>query len=347
MKYGLILWSVLFIQTTMATEAVDRECQSIEPVASTHFSELSQKAHELNKAMCDLLVTVDVNFSEVQQQTLLDEFAALARKEAARVEGVVNIDGFQKPFDQLNRLLSQGGLYSRELPSFSVDRNSESYLFYIGPLIHQASFSIDDNQSCQASFSATCSSVLEDYGNTFNQYKNAYKQLTAKRTLQQIKELSSDWDQYLKQSRSQTTLDLYMTTWMEQDHFKQGFLVGPPERQWSLLHPELVYEHLSDYQDGSQDKVGVAIEWLGVNWWDKASSPINIPFGISLASVYSDRNQTSDVGHGLIVHFNNSYSVGWSNRRGVNGFYFSVDLLKALMDKQETFNAYKNRIADL
>ncbi len=133
---------------------------------------------------------------------------------------------------------------------------------------------------------------------------------------------------------------------MEKDHFKQGHLVGPPKRQWTALRPNLVYEHVDGDLGGDKTKIGVAIEWIGINWWDKGSSPIKIPFGVSVASVYSDRAAVDDVGHGLMFHFNNSYSVGWSRRGGDDGFYISIDLLKAVVDKKATFEKYKGLMGD-
>ena len=114
-------------------------------------------------------------------------------------------------------------------------------------------------------------------------------------------------------------------------------LVGPPERQWIAMHPDLVHELVPGEMDGNEDGVGISIEWIGVNWWRKASSPLGRPFGLSLVSVYSDRIEVDNVGHGLMFHLDNRFSLGWTRRGDENGFFLSIDLYRAVMDKKAVF----------
>jgi hypothetical protein len=69
-----------------------------------------------------------------------------------------------------------------------------------------------------------------------------------------------------------------------------------------------------------------------------------VPFGVSIASVYADRPDFESVGHGLVIHLNNKYSLGWASRSGDNSFYLSLDLLKFIEDRQKQFVRYKENM---
>lgn len=167
------------------------------------------------------------------------------------------------------------------------------------------------------------------------------------RTLDLIDDLSEDWRRFLQTARSQTLFDLGFNTRLEAEHFQQGYLVGPPSRQWFFLHPSIVYEHLAEASDGFETKPGIALEIIGVNYWRKEESPISLPFGVSLASSFVDRPDTDDVGISVMFHFDNRYSLGVSQYgSGETGIYFTVDLLNAVNDKREVFEAYKQSMFD-
>ena len=74
---------------------------------------------------------------------------------------------------------------------------------------------------------------------------------------------------------------------------------------------------------------------VGVSWWNEKTSPIGYPFGISLASVYSDRASVDEVGHGIMFHFNNSLTVGWADHDGDDGYYVTVDVLSLMAEKKK------------
>jgi len=77
------------------------------------------------------------------------------------------------------------------------------------------------------------------------------------------------------------------------------------------------------------------VEWLGVNFWD-----LKVPLGISLASTYVDRPEVEDLGHGLMLHINNHYALGWARYDDVNSFYVTIDLLKMFEDKKKQYDKY-------
>jgi hypothetical protein len=159
-----------------------------------------------------------------------------------------------------------------------------------------------------------------------------------------LDETAAEWDEFLTSGRSQTPLDLMLTTMLERRHLRREYLVGPPIRQWSLLHPGLVVERVSDAAPGHQLGLSVAVEWIGVNWWSERSPLFGVPFGVSLTTVISNRLGTSSVGHGVSLHFDNRYSLGWSNRDGVDGYFLSIDLLKLVDDRRRRLERYRQRL---
>lgn len=190
----------------------------------------------------------------------------------------------------------------------------------------------------------SCTEGLNALAEAIAPYKAAFVKCSSERTSQGAARLTASWQRYLDESRSLTTLELLWTTWLESDHLAQDHLVGPMSRQWILLHPNLVIENVSDAPDGSKMELGITIEWLGINWWDKETSPFGFPFGVSITSLYSDRPGVDAVGNGLMVHFNNRYSVGWASHGGDDGFYISVDLLNMFVDKKSEWKKYESKI---
>lgn len=175
-------------------------------------------------------------------------------------------------------------------------------------------------------------------------YKAAYERCSGGVAAQGAARINASWERYFDVARSQTLLDIFATSGIEGKHLKNDHLVGPMKRQWFVLHPGLVYEYLSSAPDGSQGRPGLSLELFGVNWWDAASSPIGYPFGVSIAAVYVDRPSVEDGSIGLMFHFDNRYSIGWSNHQGEHGVYLSIDLLHLADEKKTQWQRYERDI---
>ena len=181
-----------------------------------------------------------------------------------------------------------------------------------------------------------CLESLNDFGKAFGHYRAGYDSLfSADSNLNLLKELGSEWDGFLGVSKHQTVWEVALTTHVQRNHFKADHIVGPPDLQMIALHPRLVYSHSDAAVDGEQQSVGLAVEWIGFNFWKW-----KIPLGASIASVYVDRASTPDVGHGVMLHINNTYSIGWADHHGEDSFYVSLDLLKLFSDGKKTFGRY-------
>lgn len=330
-------------------------CDGITPVDLPNFEKFAEASAAINRNFCSALFKplgggsrAELQAYEAEWREILLSFAETSRTQALRIGKVVSIENFDRPFAQLREKLNQSDVNSMSLPGFSVDRGMDgSVLFHFNDRAESARIRMHDNEACVAQFEKTCDALLKEYGQAFTQYKSSYTKITAGRTLDQIDDLSEDWRRFLQTGRSQTLFDLGFNTRLEDEHFQQGYLVGPPSRQWFFLHPRIVYEHLPDAPDGFETKPGIVLEIVGVNYWQKEDSPLPLPFGVSLASSFVDRPDTDDVGIGLMFHFDNRYSLGVSQYgSGETGFYFTVDLLNAINDKRKLFSAYKDRMLD-
>ena len=146
----------------------------------------------------------------------------------------------------------------------------------------------------------------------------------------------NQWRRYATEARSQTPIELFINSkWFDRKESKQGF-VGAPDYQIIFLHPSVVMESVKNAADGSKFKAGLAMEWIGGNWWswsDGEDAQMETPLGISIISTYADRAGTKDVGHGLMFHYDHVYSLGVTRHGDDTGVFLSIDLQKLFTDK--------------
>lgn len=340
----LALISLNVFSTSISSEEI---CNQFEPEPN-HFKSLYLQSKKLGTEIC-------LSFGEqITSAELLMQYETLARNTIEEVSTRFDKLDFKKELlIQMEHFfeLAQKGVKKSSLPSFKVstdlsDLDSTGLKFQFTDWDTFGVAEVESEQCKKPEF-PTCRALLESLAVAINQYKEPYvkysgKDLTKKTTL-----LKGYWEGYFEEARSQTLLDSIFTTYMEQDYLSQDRLVSPMEKQWFLVHPSIVIENVGDAIDGEQDQVALAVEWIGVNWWDKETSPIGYPVGISIASIYSDRPGVDDVGHGLMFTFDNSISVGWADHGGDNGFYVTVDFLSLVSEKQGRWEDYKKEIRSL
>lgn len=146
----------------------------------------------------------------------------------------------------------------------------------------------------------------------------------------------NQWKRYATEARSQTPIELFINSkWFDRKESEQGF-VGAPDYQIIFLHPSVVMESVNNAADGSKFKAGLAMEWIGGNWWswsDGEDAQMETPLGVSIISTYADRAGTKDVGHGLMFHYDHVYSLGVTRHGDDTGVFLSIDLQKLFTDK--------------
>ena len=319
--------------------------------ASRFFPDIQARARELSLSpeLCLALLSGDTASFESVQNRQYREFGIAAKLAAGRFLDGPQFRDWERPFDAWIEQISVGGFNNKQIPSFSstpsITTPPESWFFFDDTARRGILEDLSED-SCGAGGDLNCKAIVDDLGNAINDYNLSYRVHTLNSTGRTLDKLSGQWDRYLESARAQTILDLALTSYLERKHFRAGYLVGPPPRQWSLLRPNLVVEHAGDAPQGEKDKLTVAVEWIGVNWWDERSPLFDIPFGISLASIYADRPDIDSGGHGVMLHIDNKYSLGWATRSGDSSFFFSVDLLKFVENKEAQFNRYKAEILE-
>jgi hypothetical protein len=348
----VILFASTFVLDAHAEDPPTVSCNFSEPdLDSDFFPGIQERARALNvdPNLCLALIGGDATDFESAQQERYRDFGVSTKASVRDVLSGPQFENWERPFDDWIQRMTFSDFANKDIASFSAvspigGEFASQYLFFFSDTNKKGILKDSDDATCAIKGeNLSCKEILEDLEVAINDYNVSYKEQTLRKTGEILDGLSSEWDDFLTNGRSQTLLDLAVTSYLERKHFRQPYLVGPPKRQWSVLHPSLVIEHASDAMSGEKDKMTVAVEWIGVNWWGD-DSPFGIPFGVSLASVYADRPNLDSVGHGLMVHIDNRYSLGWASRSGDNSFYFSLDLLKFIEDKETQFQRYKDDI---
>jgi hypothetical protein len=342
----LLLLASLFAGPVFAQDESGVACKLGGSVQSQQFAALQADARELNRTICLALLSEDFSDFEETQKNLFLQFGLTATEVAQGQLQDSGVTNWRAPFDDWVTRISTSEFRNKDLPNLFVGTTLSSAAIWVhfGDTAIRGELADPEEQSCGPGNDQGCKALLEDLAVAVNDYKASYRDLSLQKTRNALATLSSEWDSFLANARSQTLLDLGLTTFLERKHFDKDYLVGPPRRQWALLHPSLVIEHASDAPAGDRDKLTGAIEWLGVNWWSDSSPLFGVPFGISVASVYADRPGFESVGHGVMLHVDNKYSLGWASRSGDNSFYLSLDLLKFIEDKQKQFERYKENM---
>lgn len=340
------LVTLLCANFAVTVNAADN-CDNFDP-EPVHFKALYNDSKQLGKAICDSLGKI------MDLDSLAGQYVEFANK----IDKVVD-DNFKTAeyYDELKiqiahfKSLAGHEVDKGNLPTFEVaprlsDLDGKTLYFTFESRDWHTEGDVDTT-SDECTQAPSCKELLESLAVAINQYKEPYVRLSAGATTKKITVLRKAWDNYFEQARSQTLWDALLTTKMEEDHLTQDKLVGPMQRQWFLVHPSVIVENVSDAADGQETQQGLAVEWLGVNWWNKDTSPIGVPFGISLASIYSSRLNVDDSGHGVMMTFNNSISIGWADHGGDEGYYVSVDFLSLLTEKKERWTDFKEKIKEL
>jgi len=339
-------WALLCILVFTAQARAEDFCASFDPEPQ-HFRSLYEQGRELGRAICLSAGERQVD-GELNRQYA--EFAATAAREMERAFAGRGFE--QALMAQMRHFeeLARNGVNRAVLPVLDSRTLAGSF---DGPVIVQ--FTDWDESAevpvgspeCQPQGQPGCQELLDSFTVAINQYQKPYSQLSGAQLRDRAAELEQEWGRYFEESRPQTLLDSILTTYMERDYLSQHRLVGPMPRQWFVIHPSLVVENVSAAADGDQIAPALALEWIGVNWWDRQSSPIGYPIGVSLASVYSDRSSADDIGHGLVFHFGNSMSIGVTDHGGDTGVYVTVDVLNLLAEKKQRVNHYQEQLRDI
>lgn len=218
----------------------------------------------------------------------------------------------------------------RGVPTVTVGRDGD--LVVDGAVFLQpADAAACDERAAEAEPGATCFDVLAEYADLYNYAQATYAADSALAFSRYARRLGGEWEAYLDNARSQTLLELSLNSYLYRRGEDARF-APPPERQWILLHPNLVMEYVGDADDGDQFEEALMLELVGVNYWRQERW--YLPSGGAVTALYSDRRAVGDWGYGAALHFANAYTVGVSRRSGDTGFFLTLDLLKLVENRQ-------------
>jgi len=187
----------------------------------------------------------------------------------------------------------------------------------------------------------SCRDVISNYVSVANLPAEPIKTIQSGNALKQLNLYSKQWQNYYTKARSQTFIDILLNSYINRKDYQKGEPVSPPSEQWFALHPSIVLEYVDGATDGEQFKEALVVEWFGYNNWDSS-----LPLGISLVTLYSDRASVDDVGHGLMFHVDNNYSIGVTKHDDEAGIFITVDLLKLFEDKQSNYKRQVSKVKE-
>lgn len=313
--------------------------------APSRFKKIEKLAIDVDTKLCQSLLTLDgdiavtrdllIDFGKQSQSLLLEHFSydsvrsAVNKQFGYYTDKILEFKGVLQDnnYPKLDVTMVDSSLYftdpGRAKESIIADNFDASCMTVTG----------DDNKPNPFN---SCTAALKDAATAFNNYEVSVTRYATAQNDPKLDYLSNAWSRYLSKARSQTFLDVWITSAIHDDYYSQRKLVAPHPRQYFLLRPQVVYEFNRDTKKGDRNQFGLAVEWFGVNWWDT-----KIPFGVGLISVYADYEEADSVGHGLQFTFNNSASIGWIDRGDTEAIFVTLDFLKLWEDKNAKLEQYK------
>lgn len=335
--------ALLLFTFAAAVAAQDKQSKTLDctpPVyTGSLFAETFAQAKITATALCDALkqqfATGEANTDFIHSQ--LELLVEIARNDLDKKKLADN-DSYSKQFGGLSQRFTSLNLRKPVLPDFFVRRpfGGDAFTVRFNSIpkeISDIEITADPKKCNDLQQGSSCEDIFEDFAQAFNAYRTPFDKAYDNSAF--LTDVTDDWDKFLKTSKSQTMLEVMLTTFFNKRHFEKNHLVGPPPYQIIALHPDLAYSHLSFAADGQNDEMGLSLEWLGINHWNG-----KIPFGLSVASLYVDKAGIKDVGLGLQLRVYNRYSAGWSRHGGEDVFYINLDLLKFFEDRKQKYQKY-------
>jgi hypothetical protein len=251
----------------------------------------------------------------------------------------------------------RSGLEVRELPDVALFRHDawrntkmtvSEYKEPGDPYFRDIDVGNAIDQDCKVPASALCTTTLAQGKEMMLSWGLAARltetvsAATVQAISKQVAAKDEKWNQYLYDSKPMLPFDFVLTDlferqWSKSDQYPEGFR-EPPVRQWFLLHPSFAVEYASAAADGEQLKPVLYLELIGVNYWDSKRRPINAPVlrhfsGASLMVSYADRAGLKDTGVGVLLTFDNVYSIGISRYGSETAVSLSLDLANLYREK--------------
>ena len=335
-----VLFLTLLFSTGCFANNIEQCGQEIKISKDFAFKGLKSRSDELSKALCEVHLydtSDEPDYSSATVEAIKWRNAALAEVAPLKQAGI-DLEPFVTAlFNHVKDNKAPG--------AFQLVKVSRAYYLSIDDGINGAISDDQANEKCKKEtlgFGKTCYEVLEDFRVAVDAANADVNRINLAKVSDKIGLYSKQWDKYFTDARSQTPLELGLNTWLYKDELTANQFVLPPSYQVALLHPSIVFEYVSDAADGDQEKEALAMEWIGINWWN-----LKVPLGLSLVTTYSDRASVDDVGYGVMLHIDNDYSIGVTDHDGDTGVFVTIDLLKLIQGKEKRFKKYKKKAENI
>lgn len=344
MKKYLIIFFIALTLNVFAQQNTSYECKEDSSSPSHYFPEIQQKARQFNRLICTTLKDTASRLTVFPQDSL-NAFARFVKNDVASKFKNMRIDNLQIQLNYFVRVLHE----AKKFPVFNVQKSpmlGRGWLCYFtGKQDSAITISVQDDSICSDGFNGPCSEVLDDLDMAVYPYQINKNSYSAFKTRLQLTTLQKEWNDYFKNTKSQTFADIILTTLIERSLVKKDFLTGPPPRQWFILHPGVAYEYLKAAPDGNQINESFYFEWLGINW---LKSPLfDLPLGLSYAGFYTDVANIKNFGQGALLTIANSYMLGYVRHGSEDGYVISVDLLKLFKNNGQYIGLFDKRLKNL
>lgn len=151
---------------------------------------------------------------------------------------------------------------------------------------------------------------------------------TYQQALDKSRVRDAQWTSYFDEARLQYPWELLVNGWRHgRENRKAGGFADVPNDQWILLHPGVGLEYVKDAPKGSRFEPALVVEVIGYNRWSwSRDGRMGRAFGASLIQTYSDRAGLSSARTGIMLHYNNKYSLAFTRKDGESGVMLSIDL---------------------
>jgi hypothetical protein len=149
------------------------------------------------------------------------------------------------------------------------------------------------------------------------------------------------WMSYFDEARLQYPWELLVNGWRHgRENRKAGGFADVPADQWILLHPGVGLEYVRNAPKGSRFEPALVVELIGYNRWSwTRDGRMGTAYGVSLIQTYSDRAGLNSARPGVMLHYNNKYSLALTRKGGETGVMLSMDLSKLVTKVEEDARA--------
>lgn len=309
----------------------DETCDKVDATTSKYFKQTLSAAKELSTAYCKRESPVKIK--ELREKFKKNVYEETQKLTEAGIKILPELETFfTKTVTDEPQQWTDFFVERKRTPMGKV-----TYYFSFGKEPeNRVTFGREENGVCEQpnSYRAPCFEVLRDLQPAITAYKSGAVRRTTDEVGKQAKEYTAEWEKYLTESRSMTTLELLANTLIFRNDLNDD---RPPKWQFILLHPNIVFENVGEAPEGSELKEAFSLEYAGVNFWNW-----KIPLGVSVMSTYADRENVESFRTGLVFHINNSYSLGVS--RGSDNTYgvsVSMDFIKLFTSKEKTYDSFR------